>query len=100
VAGFLDVEAPEDAGDGDKEGLFGDLLTRTDSATPSERRVALSIGIREIFRQIPVGIERMWVRIIFGIMVNLQSTLSGDRWGDTAQRFPKMVDPLGMKYPL
>ena len=78
---FLDVEAPEDTRHGDEEGLFGNLLAGTNSATPSEGRVTLLIRIREILFQVPIGIERMWIGVVFGVVINLLSEWSPRRWG-------------------
>jgi hypothetical protein len=73
MTGFLDVKAPEDACDCDEQGLFSDLLSGTDSATPSEGGIALLIRIREIRLQVSVGVERMWIGIVFRVVINLPS---------------------------
>ena len=80
MAGFLDVEAPEDACDCDEQGLFSDLLSGTDSTTPSEGGIALLIRIREIRLQVSVGVERMWIGIVFWVVINLWSVCFHERW--------------------
>ena len=74
VGGLADIEAPEDARYSDEQGLFSDLLAGTDSPAPAKRRVSLLIGVCEVSLEVSIGIERMRIRVIFGIVIYLMST--------------------------
>jgi len=103
VTGLSDVKSPKDSGDGDKERLLSNLLSGTDSSSPTKRRVSRLRRIREVLLQETIWVEGMWIGIILGIVIDLSVSLrynekvleEGGR-GSTAHMRPRIVDPLGI----
>jgi hypothetical protein len=76
ITGFADVESPENTSDGDEKRLLGELLAWTDSPSPSEGGVSLTVRIGEIWLEISFRFESVRIRIILGIMINLLLALT------------------------
>jgi hypothetical protein len=71
ITGLPDVETPKNTRDGDEERLFSDLLSRTNSSSPTERRVSRLSRVSKVLLQETIGVEGMRIGIIFGVMVDL-----------------------------
>jgi hypothetical protein len=99
ITSLSDVEPPKDTRNGDEERLLSDLLSGTNSSSPTERRVSRLSGICKVLLQEPIGIERMRIGIIFGVMVDLTISSGPKRFekGSTPHISPRIVEPLGIK---
>jgi hypothetical protein len=88
ITGLSDVKAPKNTRDGDEERLLSDLLSRTNSSSPTERRVSRLSRVSKVLLQETIGVEGMRIGIIFGVMVDL-----------TISRRPKRSERRGEVQP-